>query len=538
MRMGQAWRMLRHLRPAQLGWRLWYRLRRPLFASAWWDRHVLSRAPSQGLVIAPPLPLSPGDPVAGDAIASGRIRLLGVDNAVDDWNATDKSHLWRFTLHYFEWLADLAAAGRPDVARALVADWIARHRRPDPLAWHPYPLSLRLFAWLGHAEFLLAGADPAFASAFVNALGRQAAHLAQVPERDVGGNHLIKNLKALVAAGLCLGTGTTAWLAELKRQLTRQILPDGMHFERSPTYHVQVLTDLVELRAVLAKSGAVPHWLDDTIAAMAPAFRCLRHGDGRLALFNDGAEGDPALLAALDARLPPGPPATALKTAGYWRLVAGPALVILDAGRLAPDDLPAHAHADALSFELSWGDERIVVNGGTYAYQDERWRPYFRGTASHSTVLVGQQDQAELFGTFRLGRRPRDVSGTGTGHAVRAHHDGYAHLGVIHRRALALAEDALTGEDRLDGPLCRAEARFHLHPGVTLRQADEGLHLITSGGHLFRFTAGGARISHEPGWYAPAFGRMEPITTLVVSLAGNHARWRFDLPVAHREGTQ
>ncbi|ARJ66560.1 hypothetical protein WV31_13220 [Magnetospirillum sp. ME-1] len=532
MRPGPLWRWGRHLRPAQLAHRLWYRLRRPLFASSWWERRVLSAGPvSAALALVPSPPPWPGDAAQAALIAAGRIRLLGVEHPVGDWRAEGQSHLWRFTLHYFEWLDHLAAAGDAATARRLVEDWMTGHGVPDPLAWHPYPLSLRLFAWLSHAGFLLDGAEAGFAGRFLAALDRQAAHLARVPEDDVGGNHLIKNLKALVAACLCLpgrSAGLEHWLARLRAEIAVQVLDDGCHYELSPAYHVQVLCDLVDIARLLVQSGRRLDWLDRAIARMAGAFRFFRHGDGRLALFNDGAEGDAGTLAVLQTLLPPGPVPPVLPQAGYARLAAGPALVLLDGGRCCPDSLPAHAHADCLSFEMSLDGERVVVNSGTYAYQDSRWRPWFRGTAAHSTVQVGEEDSAELFGVFRLGRRPRRVSLEVDGLEARASHDGYAHRGIVHRRVWRLDEDGLAGEDVLDGPAAVAVARFHLDPGVEARAEGDGVALRTAAGRVLRFSAGRAAISVVEGVYAPAFGVMQSTRTLVAPLAGNRLDWRLD----------
>jgi len=257
---------------------------------------------------------------------------------------------------------------------------------------------LRVYAWLAHGPFLLDGACDGFGERFGASLHRQVGHLTRVVERDVGGNHLIKNLKALIAAG------HEEALEELEREVSRQILPDGGHYERSPSYHLQVLCDLMDIRELLA----CPPWLDGAIGRMGAALAVLRHGDGKLALFNDGDEGNPALLAAVD-RLAVAP-ASVLDDCGYYRLESGDSVVIMDAGRCCPDDLPAHAHADTLAFEMSVGGNRLVVNCGTYAYQDAAWRNRLRGTAAHSTVTIDGLDSAEVYGAFRLGRRPRKVT--------------------------------------------------------------------------------------------------------------------------------
>lgn len=498
MSIGQTLRWAVHLRPSQICWRLLRKAQRRFLKMPCGQANMPVRFPADPW---------PGDEDNGKRIADeGAIRLLNLDHALTkpiDWSPRDKDALWRFTLNYFDWLTDLKAADRPQAARGLVQDWIKGNPDPRAESWHPYPLSLRLFAWLRFAPWLLEGADEVFANRFLVSLSAHAQLLASQPEYDVGGNHLIKNLKALIAASLCLPTCahlTERWLSELKEQIDEQILPDGFHYERSPSYHLQVLIDLIDLSDLLPSP---PAWLSATIAKMLPALATMRHPDGGLALFNDGDVGDIKLLAALDRRFGPIKPLALLPDAGYARLEAGDVVVIFDAGLCCPDHLTAHAHADCLSFEMSVGKERVVVNGGTYGYHDPQWRNHFRGTGAHSTIMVNGEDCAEVFGTFRLGRRPRKVELFQDGDWIVGRHDGYRHLGVTVERRLRLTQEGLEGVDRAtgaeEGRLC---ALFLLAPGQEPGPA-----------HLFSFLHDGQTASEDAS-YAPVFYMVFPTNRL------------------------
>ena len=534
MTLARTLRTLRYLRPEQVMHRLWGRGRVPWFTSPIYARLCLAPRRPDGPFRFPPA-LWPGDRDNGSRILQGSMRLIGRDHPVAtpvDWRAPGHSLLGLFTLHYFEWLADLEAiGGAPSSARAraLVDDWMAAHRRPDAVAWHPYPLSLRVYAWLRHGPFVLDGAEAAFGDRYRDSLDRQARHLARVVERDIGGNHLIKNLKALIATHRCLdgqiGAGAEAWIED---EVSRQVLADGGHYERSPSYHLQVLCDLLDVRALIAEEAPPPKWLEDAIARMGGALAFFRHGDGGLALFNDGDVGAPGRLAAAERHLGGRRDApVTLPQCGYHRMAAGGALVLMDAGPCCPDDLPAHAHADTLSFEFSHLSRRLVVNCGTYAYQDAVWRNRLRGTASHSTVCVDGEDSAEVYGTFRLGRRPRQARATRHQDAsdirVVGCHDGYRHLGLIHHRSLALAGDGrrLAGEDRLEGPGATADhrvtARFHLHPDVAADHRQDGaVDLRLPGGGAWRFEAPGEEVRLEESVYAPHFNEMTESRQIVI----------------------
>ena len=326
----RTFRTLRYLRPSQIFWRLWYRARRPWFAGARYAAGLVPKAPTLPNR-HPDAEVWPGDAENGRRmIETETIRLLDQDQRFDipdPWHPEEKSHLWRFTINYFDWLADLAATRDPRglvLARDLVTRWIDAHPRPDAEAWHPYPLSLRLVAWMRHAPWLLDGAEAGFRDRFLASLHAQANHLPRVLEKDVGGNHLIKNLKALIVVGHGLpghGQRLKPALARLEKECRRQILADGAHYERSPAYHVQVLCDLLDLHLMLADP---PSWLTGAIKAMSAAYVTMRHGDGRLALFNDGTEGDEPLLVALDRLLAPLPaPRDRLPDMGLERLSEG-----------------------------------------------------------------------------------------------------------------------------------------------------------------------------------------------------------------------
>ena len=528
--LGKLWRTARHLRPKQIGHRLRLRAMRHWHATPIYGRSLGGRAIEPALV-APER--WHGDPQAGRAIADGTIRLLDIEHPIAppvDWAPRDASALWRFTLHYFEWLSDLRAAGEAEAARALVADWLTRYHHPEPrLAWHPYPMSLRLYSWLRHWDFLLDGADPAFREVFLKSIDRQARHLPGVIELDVGGNHLIKNLKAWIACSIALKGHAHHFghaMHMLEETLAEQILPDGGHFERSPSYHLQVLTDLIDLADLLSSTdrAVVPHWFDELLERMTRALCVMRHPDGGLALFNDGTTADPAVFDRLGEL--PAPP-SALPETGYYRLRAGETVVIADAGPVCPDVLPAHAHADTLSFEMSVGRQRLVVNGGTYAYQDPVWRPYFRATRAHSTVEVDGRNSAEVYGAFRVGHRPRAVDGhvDKTAEMFFGRHDGYLEtLGLLHERTMTLTEDgsALIGQDdieKMTGDVFPhvIVARFHLHPDVAAEMDGDAVALRLPDGQTWTFTAEVGAVALEDSVWAPRFNVMHDTMQITVT---------------------
>jgi uncharacterized heparinase superfamily protein len=525
-------RTVRHIAPAQAWARAAARCKRFYYQSPLYGLREIDLPEGYGPKLIPPS-IWRGDAARGERLLAGEWLLAGEKLKLGfppkNWLPRECSALQVFVLHYHEWLADLAAAGEAKAARKVLDNWMEENAFYQPVSWHPYPLSLRIVAWLRGWEPRVKSEDravarsgrgeAAFEAVFWPCLIRQVGHLAHNLEWALGGNHLIKNLKALAMAGLCLpGLEPLAVsaLAELHRQVRRQVLPDGAHDERSPLYQAQVLQDLLELKLLLRKLGAVPPWLDDACRRMGGALAVYSHPDGGLSLFNDSAVDDAIRVARLIELSGADEVPEALPDAGYVRLQRGPVVAILDAGKVGPDENPGHAHADTLSFELSVGRERVIVNTGTYAYQAAD-RNTWRGTPAHSTVSVDGADSAEVWAQFRVGRRPRDVGfsmaqAEDGASGVRGWHDGYRHLGARHERRLTLSADGLTleGEDIVMlKQRRRVAAHFHLHPDIGARLLDDrSAELVTKGGRGMTFTASEGRLDLKPSRYAPHFGEV------------------------------
>ena len=594
----------RHIPPSQIYHRAARTLRR-----RWWKLHgrTAPKESAPATVEADPVYAgvdelnSPG-PWQEDitqAVARGREIVRGqfsfLNQRVDcspeiPWHGKELSQLWRYHLHYFDYVEELLVLSRTskdgDAYRCfkrLAESWIASNAKIEGDGWHPYTISLRLVNWL-HAVVGFAvdlAADIRFKEDLLRSTYGQAIFLAENLELDVRGNHLLKNLRALIFAGSVFESpAANQWrkaaVDRLRAEIMEQVLPDGGHFERSPGYHVAVLADCIEMALTLARTSAEPcGWLDDAIRRMLDYLNAIVAPDGQTPLLKDTAW-DAALF-----------PATILTAGGLYlresksgnrqfglfhRLRFGEAgwqqfcnwpaptervesrhfpetghfvlrdnkhddFLIFDAGKPCPDYLPAHAHADLLTYELSIGGRRVVVDSGVYEYQRGPWRDHFRSTRAHNTVEVEETNQSEVWDSFRVARRARPTRAiwreTDDYIVVQGEHDGYDRLAVPvrHRRTLVwkkaefwLVVDQLLGEGETD-----AASHLHLHPDLELARHTPDTWAINGRADLISVAAFGfaeAGItkgkSTPPlqGWYSERFGEKRPNDVLTFQAKG------------------
>jgi uncharacterized heparinase superfamily protein len=530
---------LRYLRPVQVWGRVWYQVRRPHPD----PRPAPSlRAPRAAYVT----PITPRPSL----LAPGQVRLLNVERRcaeAHDWQPAGASKLWIYHLHYFDDLSAQDAASRRDWHREWLERWVRENPPTQGPGWEPYPVSRRILNWV---KWALSGNQ--LPQTCVHSLAIQTRWLTQRLEHHIRGNHLLANAAALVHAGLYFqGAEAQGWYRRgmdlLAAQLEEQLLSDGGHFELSPMYHATVLTDLldlVNLHRVYAYE-VPPDW-PARLAAMQEWLETLSHPDGEIAFFNDATGGHAANARATAeyaarlglARRPRASEALIrLEPSGYLRAQCGPAVLLCDCAAVGPDYLPAHAHADTLSFELSLFGERLLVNSGVSQYGTDAERTRQRGTAAHNTVMLDGQNSSEVWGGFRTARRARPLQRTATAEAdvitIEAAHDGYRRLPGRneHMRRWKLTADALEILDRITGPFESAQAFLHLHPGVQVTQSGtDAVRLTTAGQERsvgLRF-AGAKHVEVRPDSWHPQFGVALSSQTVVATFSSGELTTRLE----------
>ena len=518
---------LRYLKPIQIYGRLWFNSYNP--------------APDT----SPPPPLrspsgiwSPPARRQSSMLSANRFRFLNEEHTLEgesSWNNSAIEKLWVYNLHYFDDLNAQDASKRKSWHESIVHKWVEANPPAKGNGWESYPLSLRIVNWI---KWFLSGNHAS--ERLVASLAVQVRYLSKRIEWHLLGNHLFANAKALVFAGLFFkGAEAEHWMKKglkiLEREIPEQILEDGGHFELSPMYHSIILEDILDLYNLSrVYSGELsPHWAQfpETLGKCANKMRywlkTMCHPDGEISFFNDAAVGIapcPKELEAYALRL--NLPATEdtkdgivhLLHSGYIRLQREEAVVLLDVGRIGPDYLPGHAHADNLTFEVSLFNSRAIVNSGTSCYGNSPERLRQRSTPAHNTVTVNNKDSSEVWGGFRVARRayPTDVKIEDFGKEgikIIAAHDGYRRSPdkTIHQRTWHLTNRQMEVIDLLKGPSSNAVSRFHFHPKLSPSIASKLEEKITKktlsfGQHNISWSSRDTKGKLEKGSFHPEFG--------------------------------
>jgi hypothetical protein len=348
-------------------------------------------------------------------------------------------------------------------------------------------------------------------------------------------NHYLSDLVGLLWLSTLLPEMESAadWqevsLADVFREIDKQVLPDGADFESSTGYH-NFVTEMLLLTFLVCRRYPIPiadkYW--QKLGSMFDYIHGIIRPDLRTPLIGD-ADGsqivpivkrdsdDVAYLLALGAVIFDEPKfrefaeltpemlwllgedaidkynllvaaettgSLAFPDAGGYVMRDGDLYLHFNTNDTGVNGRGSHAHNDALSIEVSAFGRAFIVDPGSFAYNlDRKARHRFRSTAYHSTVMIDCEEQTTTVADlpFILGNqaRPnvREWRTSDERDVVAAEHFGYTRLRqpVIHRRTIEfdktdkywLIKDELSGGGEHDFVFS-----FHIASGLVIEHID------------------------------------------------------------------
>ncbi|MBA4387543.1 MAG: hypothetical protein C0404_06150 [Verrucomicrobia bacterium] len=367
---------------------------------------------------------------------------------------TKKNNEYVCAVNRFHWIPFMAAAARRsgDTANhellfSLIDNWIKACPVPEDLiltecgvwkywykAWAPLNTALRVKHWMFTLHLLWdsPALTPERFGEYVKSLRQHLLFLGRVPPRvdkEAKGNHFLMESEGLLYSSLFpwIKESADARLAALNnfsRCADKQILPDGVHLECSPSYHrgcmqwfglPLLLCKLNDWKVDESLSERVPTMIDFGLHMINPDGACTKFEDGSASRDNHASEWflskmykralpvearAPGGLVVFARNIPNGQPeaparfplAVHFPNGGFaaarnsWNADASALIVKLDGYG------GGHSHADFLSFSFAWKGRTIIDEQGTYSYNDDRKSVACKLTPSHSVLLLGKRE--------------------------------------------------------------------------------------------------------------------------------------------------
>ena len=461
--------------------------------------------------------------------------------------------------------------------------WHAENPYPIGLNWaSSLEVAFRSLSWIW-TFFIMADSPampPSFRDDWLRGLSLSGRHIENYLSTYFSPNtHLLGEGVALLFIGtLCPEIAAAErWKQRgweiILQQAAGQVLSDGWHFEQSTYYHVYAL-DFFLHAAVLASLNDVPipPEFDRTLEKMLETLCFLGRAGTPPGLGDDdgGRVFDPArnrsehLLDPLStgavlfgrgdfksvagelreetlwllgqpgaqqfdrlAAETPTAASSALSASGLYLMAAegGKQQLIIDTGAQGASTA-GHGHADALSITVNSNGRPLLIDPGACEYVGSE-RNIFRGTRSHSTLVVDDTDQAETKGPFAWTKLPSVradgwINGS-TFDLFVGSHGGYRRLQhpvVHHRWVFSLKSEFWLVRDLAKGRgQHQIDIFWHLSPDLSAREGSAETFLDSEGQSGLRIVAaadGWSRRLVQACW-SPNYGVKKPAMVLQFS---------------------
>jgi uncharacterized heparinase superfamily protein len=445
-----------------------------------------------------------------------------------EWDKDDASLLWKFNLHYFNYLYLLDQNHQ----KKICLEWIQNNPISKSAAWSPYTISIRIVNWCkANIED-----DEINQSLFL-----QTNYLSKNLEFYHPGNHYLENAKALIFAGFYFSENRVSkkWLEKgikiFSKELPIQVLSDGGYFERTQMYHALMLHGFLDVINILPAKSALYNRLSSVLKNMLDFLKSNTHPNGEIALFNDSTtEIAPSTKSLIDyaGKLLNHTPEfkSSFPDSGYYIYKDEDVYMIIDAGAIGPNYLPAHAHADIFSYELSLNGKKVIVDMGVYEYKRGVVRQRLRSTQSHNTVAIDTLDQVECWDSFRVARRygPTDISFKEfeTGFQFEGTYSGYSKLigdNISHQRTIRLDKKnrEITISEKVSGKNEHlVESYIHLAPETEIFEDENTVSIHFEGGKFNINVLNGIKEIANSTYY-PKFGEHLSNNNIILKKFGN-----------------
>ncbi len=348
------------------------------------------------------------------------------------YDRRDKTALWKMTFSYLNHLLNPEFLNSEFKEDLLLN--VARHYNsmscwsfPDSqtIEWHCYSASHRLINLICLRCMFDGQLTVDCKQKVDESIGFHTAFVNKYVEYDLHYNHLSKNMMALCISELFwtekISSNTVKKYIDV---LEYQTLPDGMHAELCPMYHLLMIADCALILSLGKNVLQEEHIVKLTTIAnsMVAATEVVCYDNGEPSLFGDSWLGEaPSLFllrdqlstnnvgrteaAGIDGRGHTSKNFQLLESAGFAKLESSGIQVIFDVGAIGPLDAPGHGHDDVLSIEIYLSNNKWVSDYGVEAYTPGLPRDLTRSAVTHNGPRYEGALGMDAWHSYRVGRR-------------------------------------------------------------------------------------------------------------------------------------
>lgn len=407
---------------------------------------------------------------------NGEFCFLNITDVFKNWNYKSHGMLWAYNLNYMDYLVQKGLSLREKKKWInLFCDGLDQNE--ISIGLDPYPIALRCINWI---KFILLNKENLTEKEIEKwnkYLYPQVLLLEKKLEYHLMGNHLLEDAFSLFIASVYFNNTDLLRKTEslLIEQLNEQILEDGSHFEQSPMYHCIILDRLLDCYNFSNQYQIVSskNKLKRFSERMLGYLESIIYKDKTIPLFNDSANGIspfPTQIFDYAKRLGLSWKKIPLGESGYRYLSNDIFESFIDIGEIKASYQPGHSHSDTFNYELRIYGKPFVVDTGISTYNKTEQRQYERSSFAHNSVIIGGKNSTEVWGGFRVARRPKIFVEVDSNDLVKAYHNGYRH--ILHTRSYNLTEDSFIITDELTHG-CKGISLIHLSPDVRITGVDE-----------------------------------------------------------------
>ena len=491
---------------------------------------------------------------------------------VDPNNNADVKVPWELSrCHHLLWLGEayLLTSDEEYAEEVIyeIEDWIDKNQFMHSINWTcTMDVAIRSINWM-YAIYMIRDSEACtdcFCSKTIESLFLHGYYIFANLEKNFpySHNHYCSDLSGLLFLGLLFKETKSGhrWLEfamdELYQEIRAEVLPSGVHFERSISYH-RLVTELFSYPyfALLRNQYSIPTDISIRLSSMYSYIRDYLPANGLAPTIEDNDDGrllpfvprdlrchtylvDPVSLEGRIMRngcpMPFYEEAEARSKlygdAGFAIMRNNDVFVCITNGGQSKYEtssvkVGSHTHNDLLSFVLSLGKDDIIVDPGTYVYtSDYVQRNIFRSTKKHNTIVVDGEEQnilpkQDMF-VIEKNSRIGNLTLSGDNNSVNVYGD-YSTLRerMHHARYFKLSCQDLSIKDIINKEGINHNLKFYIHLSNEIYIINIGRKsLIESNNYFVEILFDSSletKISLEDDFIAPTYGVLLPSKTLI-----------------------